>query len=148
MPPGSRRICRTPAPSDPRSGTFLKLPQKRDSSGFFDRDSGTVDVCPRFVGVLGTSRFWSWRFGMGKRIVMYTTSWCRDCKLAKRFLTERGIPYEEIDIDRHPEAAEIVMRLNDGMRKVPTLDVEGTIVSGDRFDAARFEKDLSDAGAL
>ena len=40
------------------------------------------------------------------------------------------------------------MRLNDGMRKVPTLDVEGTIVSGDKFNAARFEKDLRTAGAL
>ena len=85
---------------------------------------------------------------MAKRIVMYTTSWCRDCKLAKRFLDGRGIPYEEIDIDQSPEAAEFVMRQNDGMRKVPTLDVEGTIVSGDRFDAARFENDLRAAGAL
>jgi hypothetical protein len=40
------------------------------------------------------------------------------------------------------------MRLNDGMRRVPTLDVEGTIVSGDKFSAARFEKDLRAAGAL
>jgi hypothetical protein len=40
------------------------------------------------------------------------------------------------------------MRLNDGMRMVPTLDVEGTIVSGDQFDAARFESDLRAAGAL
>ncbi len=85
---------------------------------------------------------------MGKRIVIYTTPWCRDCKATKRFLDERGIPYEEIDIEQHPEAAEIVMKLNDGMRRVPTLDVEGTIVSGDRFDAARFEKDLRDSGAL
>ena len=85
---------------------------------------------------------------MGKRIVMYTTTWCRDCKAARKFLAERGIPYEEVDIDRRPEAAEIVMRMNDGMRKVPTLDVEGTIVSGDRFDAARFENDLRAAGAL
>ncbi|HEX8044003.1 glutaredoxin family protein [Candidatus Deferrimicrobium sp.] len=85
---------------------------------------------------------------MGKRIVIYTTSWCRDCKVAKRFLGEHGIAYEEIDIDRRPEAAEIVMRLNDGMRKVPTLDVEGTIVSGDKFNAARFEEDLRAAGAL
>lgn len=85
---------------------------------------------------------------MGKKIVMYTTPWCRDCKAAKRFLAERGVPFEEIDIEQRPEAAEIVMRLNDGMRKVPTLDVEGTIVSGDRFDAARFERDLRAAGAL
>jgi hypothetical protein len=40
------------------------------------------------------------------------------------------------------------MKHNDGMRKVPTLDVEGAIVSGDNFNAARFEKDLRAAGAL
>ncbi len=85
---------------------------------------------------------------MGKKIVMYTTPWCRDCKAAKKFLAERGVPFEEIDIEQRPEAARIVMDLNDGMRKVPTLDVEGIIVSGDRFDAARFEKDLRAAGAL
>ena len=83
-----------------------------------------------------------------KKIVVYTTPWCGDCKAAKRFLGEHGIAYEEIDIEQRPEAAEIVMKLNDGMRKVPTLDVEGTIVSGDKFNAARFEKDLRAAGAL
>lgn len=85
---------------------------------------------------------------MAKRIVVYTTPWCRDCKAAKRFLDERGLAYEEIDIDGNPEAAEVVMKLNDGMRKVPTLDIGGKIVSGDRFDAARFERDLRAAGAL
>jgi hypothetical protein len=34
------------------------------------------------------------------------------------------------------------------MRKVPTLDLEGIIVSGDKFNAARFEKELRAAGAL
>jgi hypothetical protein len=34
------------------------------------------------------------------------------------------------------------------MGKVPTLDVEGTIVSGDDFNAARFEKDLRPSGAF
>jgi mycoredoxin len=85
---------------------------------------------------------------VAKKIVIYTTPWCRDCRVAKRFLGERGIAYEEVDIEQRPEAAEFVMRVNDGMRIVPTLDVEGTIVSGDRFDAARFEKDLRAAGAL
>jgi mycoredoxin len=83
-----------------------------------------------------------------KKIVVYTTSWCRDCKVTKKFLDERGVPFEEIDIERNPEAAKIVMELNDGMRKVPTLDVNGTIVSGDDFNATRFEKDLRAAGAL
>jgi mycoredoxin len=85
---------------------------------------------------------------MAKKIVIYTTPWCGDCKVAKRFLGERGIAYEEIDIEQHPEAAKIVMQLNDGMRKVPTLDVEGIFISGDKFNAARFEKELRAAGAL
>jgi len=85
---------------------------------------------------------------MGKRIVIYTTSWCPDCRAAKKFLQAKSLPYEEIDIGKSPEAAAVVMKLNDGMKKVPTLDIEGTIVSGDRFDPSRFEKDLRDAGAL
>ncbi len=85
---------------------------------------------------------------MGKRIVIYTTSWCRDCRAAKTFLRARGVPFEEVDIETSPDAAAIVMKLNDGMRKVPTLDIEGTIVSGDQFDPSRFEKDLRDAGVL
>jgi len=82
---------------------------------------------------------------MAKKIVIYTTPWCGDCTDAKRFLGERGIAYEEVDIEQRPEAAEIVMKLNDGMRKVPTLDVEGTIVSGDKFNATRFEKEIGRA---
>lgn len=85
---------------------------------------------------------------MGKRIRIYTTPWCPDCRAAKKFLADRGLSYEEVDIEAVAEAAEIVMKLNDGMRKVPTLDIEGTIVSGDRFNPARFEKDLKDAGVL
>ena len=83
-----------------------------------------------------------------KKILLYSTAWCRDCTAAKKFLAERGIPFEEIDIDHNPRAAEIVIRLNNGMRKIPTLDVEGTIVSGDNFSTARFENDLRNAGAL
>lgn len=85
---------------------------------------------------------------MAKRIVIYTTSWCHDCWAAKNFLASKNLPYEEIDIEKNPDAAKIVMKLSDGMRKVPTLDIEGTIVSGDKFHPSRFEKDLRDAGAL
>lgn len=84
---------------------------------------------------------------MAKKIVIYTT-WCPDCRAAKKFLASKNLSYEEIDIEKDPDSAEIVMKLNDGMRKVPTLDIEGTIVSGDRFNPSRFEKDLRGAGAL
>lgn len=85
---------------------------------------------------------------MGKRILIYTTSWCPDCRAAKKYLTGKGVPFEEVDIEQNPAAAETVMKLNDGMKKVPTLDIEGTIVSGDKFNPARFEQDLKAAGVF
>ncbi len=42
---------------------------------------------------------------MGKRIVIYTTSWCPDCRAAEKFLQSKGLPYEEIDIGKSPDAA-------------------------------------------
>jgi mycoredoxin len=36
-------------------------------------------------------------------------------------MDREGISYEVIDIEQHPEAAEVVERVNDGMQTVPTL---------------------------
>ena len=58
-------------------------------------------------------------------IRMYSTSWCPDCHRAKDFLKSRGVAFEEIEIEERPEAAEIVMRENDGKRRVPTLEIDG-----------------------
>ncbi len=58
-------------------------------------------------------------------IKMYTTTTCSDCRQAKRFLGEHGIAYEEINIEEQDGAAEHVMRLNEGKRKVPTFEIDG-----------------------
>jgi glutaredoxin len=63
--------------------------------------------------------------GSWPKITMYTTSWCGDCRRSKRFLGQRGIPFEEIDIDAAPGAAAIVQQLNNGYRRVPTILIEG-----------------------
>ncbi|MBI2888101.1 MAG: glutathione S-transferase N-terminal domain-containing protein [Chloroflexi bacterium] len=54
-------------------------------------------------------------------IVMYSTTWCPDCRRAKRFFDEHGITYRWIDIDKDRSAAQQVMRMNGGMRRVPTI---------------------------
>ena len=59
------------------------------------------------------------------KVTMYTTSWCPDCRASKRFLTQNGVPFTEIDIEDQPQTAEIVRRINNGMRKVPTVVIEG-----------------------
>jgi len=66
---------------------------------------------------------------MTDKIIVYSTAWCGDCRRAKKFLDERQIQYEDIDIDRTPEAAAIVKQLNNGNRSVPTIVFpDGTIL--------------------
>lgn len=54
-------------------------------------------------------------------IKMYATTWCGDCRMAKRWFDSRGIPYEYINIEEDDDAAEYVMQVNRGMRSVPTI---------------------------
>jgi mycoredoxin len=58
---------------------------------------------------------------MTDTIFMYTTDWRGDCRRAKRFLNERHVPYENVNIEQVPEALEIVKSLNHGNRSVPTI---------------------------
>ena len=54
-------------------------------------------------------------------IRMLATRWCGDCRAARRVLDGAGVDYDWIDIDDDPPAREEVMRLNRGMRSVPTI---------------------------
>jgi mycoredoxin len=54
-------------------------------------------------------------------LTMYTTSWCGFCFRLKTALTAEGIPYNEVDIESDPAAAEFVMSVNRGNQTVPTL---------------------------
>jgi mycoredoxin len=54
-------------------------------------------------------------------IVLFSTRWCGDCHRAKRLFDALGVPFTEINIDEDRAAAARVMRLNDGMRSVPTI---------------------------
>jgi len=64
-----------------------------------------------------------------EEIILYTTSWCADCHDAKQFLKARGVPFSEVDIDEDVDAEELVLAVNDGLRKVPTIK------AGDRYFA-------------
>lgn len=54
-------------------------------------------------------------------VKVYGANWCPDCRRAKTFLGEQRIPYEWIDLEAHPEAVEIVERINGGRRTIPTI---------------------------
>ncbi len=54
-------------------------------------------------------------------LTMYSTQWCGYCHRLRSQLDREGITYEVIDIERAPDAAEIVERVNGGNQTVPTL---------------------------
>lgn len=67
-------------------------------------------------------------------ITLYTASWCGDCRRTKRFLQERGMSFKEVNIDEDPAAEELVLRVNNGRRKVPTVEVAGRYFACSPFD--------------
>jgi glutaredoxin len=76
-------------------------------------------------------------------ITMYSTMWCPDCRRAKTFLKERGVEFREVDIERDPSAEEIVIKANNGRRKVPTLEVGGRYFACSPFDAEELAENLN-----
>ena len=57
-------------------------------------------------------------------LIVYSANWCRDCREAKRFLSQHKIPYTEIDIETTPGAADEVIR-NVGKRAIPQFVLDG-----------------------
>ena len=57
-------------------------------------------------------------------LTVYTAAWCRDCREAKRFLSNHSIPFEEVDIETTPGAAELVL-MNVGKRAIPQFVIDG-----------------------
>lgn len=54
-------------------------------------------------------------------IRVYATTWCGDCRMARRWLDQHNVAYDYINIEQDEEAAAYVMQINDGRRSVPTI---------------------------
>jgi glutaredoxin len=76
-------------------------------------------------------------------LTMYTTPWCPDCWRAKTFLRERGVEFREVDIEKDPSAEEVVLKANDGRRKVPTMEIGGRYFACSPFDAEELAENLN-----
>jgi mycoredoxin len=57
-------------------------------------------------------------------VLVYSATWCRDCREAKRFLDKHQISYSEIDIESTPGAAEELIR-HVGKRAIPQFVIDG-----------------------
>jgi mycoredoxin len=65
---------------------------------------------------------------VAQSVKMYTTTWCGYCVRTKRYLDGKGVAYEEINIEQHPEFAERIEQATGGYRTVPTLEIDGRLM--------------------
>ena len=66
---------------------------------------------------------------MDYKITIYSTSWCGPCKSAKRLLSEKGMEYEEIDIEKEGMSREDLYKITGG-RTVPQIIINNVTVGG------------------
>jgi glutaredoxin len=75
-------------------------------------------------------------------ITMYSAGWCPDCRRVKSFLKERGVEFREVDIDQDEESEDLVLRVNNGRRKVPTLKIGERYFACSPFNAQKLADEL------
>ncbi len=73
-------------------------------------------------------------------IVMYCTPWCDDCKQARAWLAQQGLPYTEVDISRSRKAAAQVREWAGGNQSTPTFEIDGAVIVD--FDLPRLKQVL------
>ena len=83
---------------------------------------------------------------MKQMIRMYTTTYCCDCRRAKRYLNLHQLQFEEINIEEVTGAEEFVILANQGKRKVPTFEVGGRTFHCSPYDPQKLNRELGLAG--
>jgi glutaredoxin-like YruB-family protein len=79
----------------------------------------------------------------GQRIIMavkvYSTTHCPFCVMAKDFLKQHKVDFEDINLESNSDAARRMIEKS-GQTGVPVLDINGTIVVG--FDRDKIKRAL------
>jgi glutaredoxin len=56
-------------------------------------------------------------------IKMYSADWCHDCKAMLKFFEEKNVAYKVYHVDHDPQAVKQLMKLCDGKKIIPTLEI-------------------------
>jgi len=62
-------------------------------------------------------------------VKVYSTNFCPYCKMAKEFLKEKNISFEDINVQENKEAAREMIEKS-GQTGVPVIEIDGQIVIG------------------
>lgn len=73
------------------------------------------------------------------KVQIYSTPTCPYCKMAKQYLSERKIEYQDFDVSSDDKAREEMVKKS-GQLGVPVIDIDGEIFVG--FNKEEIEKAL------
>ena len=76
---------------------------------------------------------------MAKKVIVYSTPPCPYCHMAKDFLKEHNIEFEDVNVAADKERAKEMIEKSNQMG-VPVIDIDGTILIG--FNKEAMEKAL------
>lgn len=74
------------------------------------------------------------------RVILFTTPSCSYCRMAKKYLSERGVPFKDIDVSKDTAAARDMQRRS-RQTGVPVIDIGGKIIVG--FDRPKIDRMLN-----
>ncbi|TET87155.1 MAG: NrdH-redoxin [Dehalococcoidia bacterium] len=74
-----------------------------------------------------------------KEVKVYSTPTCPYCKMAKKFLEDNGIKYQDLNVAQD-KAARDEMINKSGQMGVPVIDIDGELILG--FDQAQLKEKL------
>ncbi|AUC21184.1 pyridine nucleotide-disulfide oxidoreductase [Polaribacter sejongensis] len=57
-------------------------------------------------------------------VQLFGADWCPDCRRAKSFLTDNGINFDFVDVDKYNWATKKVEEINNGKRIIPTVLID------------------------
>ncbi|MGQ9898024.1 MAG: glutaredoxin family protein [Acidobacteriota bacterium] len=81
-------------------------------------------------------------FSVREPLKVYSTKWCTDCMLAKQFLRQRWIAFEDILLENNPGAKSYIMERLGRAAKVPVIEIGDRMFSLNPFDPNRLAAEL------
>ncbi|MBU0762028.1 MAG: glutathione S-transferase N-terminal domain-containing protein [Candidatus Altiarchaeota archaeon] len=76
-----------------------------------------------------------------KKATIYSTPTCPYCRMAKDYLTQKGVKFEDVDVSQdHARAKEMIEK--SGQMGVPQIEIGDKLIVG--FDKEEIDKALSE----
>ncbi len=65
-----------------------------------------------------------------KEVIVYSTESCPYCRQAERFLKDKGVPFQTIDVTDDDEMRAKLVEMSEGRRTVPQIFIGGRPIGG------------------